>query len=324
MPPTARSPFAQLLLLTGWSPSELAAQVNVATREVEAWQQGKRPPRGSKGSVLAEALSQRLGRPVSLEELRRRPTRTPGGHPSSHHDRRTAAKILLGVTMSDLMANNRGQYVTDDPPTLFPHLFNVTLPGEHPAPSPDQRELGETLDDLEVEQLERTVLIFRAWDTEIGGRLRRKAVVGQLNEIGGLLTQDMPPGFEGRIWHIASDLACLARSQAIDVGMEPLADRYARLSEITRRLGAGVLAEAATTVKPRIDSSPAHTMPGVLRGESVLRIAAWLLPENTRDAWFSEWAAELHAATSTRARLAYALSILVHAPALARIESGLD
>ncbi len=39
----------------------------------------------------------------------------------------------------------------------------------------------------EVEQIENAARILRDWDDQFGGGLRRKAVVGQLNEVADLL-----------------------------------------------------------------------------------------------------------------------------------------
>lgn len=44
----------------------------------------------------------------------------------------------------------------------------------------------------EIEALERSVEVFRAWDASRGGGLQRKAVVGQLNEVGGMLSYRHP------------------------------------------------------------------------------------------------------------------------------------
>jgi transcriptional regulator with XRE-family HTH domain len=44
----------------------------------------------------------------------------------------------------------------------------------------------------EVEQIEKAARIFRDWDDQFGGGLRRKAVVGQLNEVADLLTDTHP------------------------------------------------------------------------------------------------------------------------------------
>lgn len=78
----------------------------------------------------------------------------------------------------------------------------------------------------EVEALERSVQVFRAWDAARGGGLQRKAVVGQLNEVGGLLTSRHNPAVEQRLWLVAANLAVLAGWMSHDVGLEPTAQKY--------------------------------------------------------------------------------------------------
>ncbi|MBB1245080.1 hypothetical protein GL263_16105, partial [Streptomyces durbertensis] len=74
---------------------------------------------------------------------------------------------------------------------------------------------------------EHSVEVFRAWDAARGGGLQRKAVVGQLNEVGGLLAyQDHPPHLRRRLWGVAANLAVLAGWMSHDVGLEPTAQKY--------------------------------------------------------------------------------------------------
>src|SRR2546430_9046382 len=50
----------------------------------------------------------------------------------------------------------------------------------------------------EIEALEHSVEVFRAWDAARGGGLQRKAVVGQLNEVGGMLAYNHPGHLQRR------------------------------------------------------------------------------------------------------------------------------
>ncbi|GAA3291076.1 hypothetical protein GCM10020295_06970 [Streptomyces cinereospinus] len=68
--------------------------------------------------------------------------------------------------------------------------------------------------------------MFRAWDAARGGGLQRKAVVGQLNEVGGMLAYHHPPHLRRRLWGVAADLAVLAGWMSHDVGLEPTAQKY--------------------------------------------------------------------------------------------------
>jgi hypothetical protein len=78
----------------------------------------------------------------------------------------------------------------------------------------------------EIEALERSVEVFRAWDASRGGGLQRKAVVGQLNEVGGMLAYRHPEHLQRRLWGVAANLAVLAGWMSHDVGLEPTAQKY--------------------------------------------------------------------------------------------------
>jgi hypothetical protein len=78
----------------------------------------------------------------------------------------------------------------------------------------------------EIEELERSVEVFRAWDAARGGGLQRKAVVGQLNEVGGMLAYRHPDHLQRRLWGVAANLAVLAGWMSHDVGLEPTAQKY--------------------------------------------------------------------------------------------------
>jgi hypothetical protein len=78
----------------------------------------------------------------------------------------------------------------------------------------------------EIESLEHSVEVFRAWDASRGGGLQRKAVVGQLNEVGGMLSYRHPPHLQRRLWGVAANLSVLAGWMSHDVGLEPTAQKY--------------------------------------------------------------------------------------------------
>ena len=68
--------------------------------------------------------------------------------------------------------------VLDDPFTADPAVYD--------------RYEAAPVGSQEIESLEHSVEVFRAWDASRGGGLQRKAVVGQLNEVGGMLTYRQP------------------------------------------------------------------------------------------------------------------------------------
>jgi hypothetical protein len=77
-----------------------------------------------------------------------------------------------------------------------------------------------------VDALEASVDVFRRWDASRGGGLQRKAVVGQLNEVGGMLTYRQPEVLSRRLWTVAANLSVLAGWMSHDVGLEPTAQKY--------------------------------------------------------------------------------------------------
>ncbi|MGW4379049.1 DNA-binding protein NsdB [Kitasatospora sp. NPDC004531] len=251
--------LADHFALTGWSKGELARLVNrrgaalgeqqlsTDTSRVRRWIEQGEIPRDPVPRVLAAVFTERLGRVVTTEDLgleRHRPARsgstaaapTEPGAPD-----RTAA-VLTEFTGMDLMLNRRGLVGASAAlaagAVIADNLHDWLTGGavaEAAARPPESRggagpltgayEPGPVGSD-EVAALERSVEVFRAWDASRGGGLQRKAVVGQLNEVGGLLTHRHPAALERRLWAVAANLAVLVGWMSHDVGLEPTAQRY--------------------------------------------------------------------------------------------------
>ena len=254
----ANTRLADLFGLTGWSKGELArlvnrqaaamghAQLATDTSRVRRWIDTGESPRDPVPKVLAALFTERLGRVVTIEDLgfdRRRQTgRKQTGDGLPWPPERTAV-VLTEFTGMDLMLNRRGLVgagaalasgtvlstamydwlhtdpalvadapVFDDPLTADPAAHDVY----EAAPIGSQ----------EIASLEHSVEVFRAWDASRGGGLQRKAVVGQLNEVGGMLSYRHPPHLQRRLWGVAANLAVLAGWMSHDVGLEPTAQKY--------------------------------------------------------------------------------------------------
>ncbi|MFJ9697581.1 hypothetical protein [Kitasatospora sp. NPDC101183] len=255
--------LADLFVLTGWSKGELARLVNrrgaalgqqqlsTDTSRVRRWIEQGEIPRDPVPRVLAAVFTERLGRVVTTEDLgleRHRPTRSPGASASAAvpwSPDRTAA-VLTEFTGMDLMLNRRGLVGAGAALTAGVVIadslkgwlggdavaYAAAAPGPRQVvtgggtrPVVDVYEAGPIGPD-EVESLEQSVQVFRAWDAARGGGLQRKAVVGQLNEVGGLLTHRHSSDVEQRLWLVAANLAVLAGWMSHDVGLEPTAQRY--------------------------------------------------------------------------------------------------
>ncbi|MET9107335.1 DNA-binding protein NsdB [Streptomyces zhihengii] len=256
--------LSDLFGLAGWSKGELARLVNrqaaamghpqlaTDTSRVRRWIDMGESPRDPVPKVLAALFTERLGRVVTIEDLgfarsgragRRRDVQggsdNPDGLPWAPD--RTAA-VLTEFTGMDLMLNRRGlvgagaalaagsalssamhDWLGSDPATQPPVRNSELL---HADSAGYDRYEAAPIGSLEIDALERSVEVFRAWDAARGGGLQRKAVVGQLNEVGGMLAYRHPDHLQRRLWGVAANLAVLAGWMSHDVGLEPTAQKY--------------------------------------------------------------------------------------------------
>ncbi|MFF1510255.1 hypothetical protein [Streptomyces sp. NPDC058326] len=256
--------LADLFGLAGWSKGELARLVNrqaaamghpqlaTDTSRVRRWIDRGETPRDPVPRVLAALFTERLGRVVTIEDLgfvrhgragKRqdvRKTENPDGLPWAPD--RTAA-VLTEFTGMDLMLNRRGlvgagaalaagsvlsnamhDWLQTDPARQSaPQRATDPL---HADPAGFDRYEAAPIGSQEIEALEASVEVFRRWDASRGGGLQRKAVVGQLNEVGGMLAYRHADHLQRRLWGVAANLAVLAGWMSHDVGLEPTAQKY--------------------------------------------------------------------------------------------------
>ncbi|MEV5506729.1 DNA-binding protein NsdB [Streptomyces orinoci] len=254
--------LADLFGMTGWSKGELARLVNrqaavmghpqlaTDTSRVRRWIDMGESPRDPVPRVLAALFTERLGRVVTIEDLgfgrRGRSGRgqTQDGVPWPPE--RTAA-VLTEFTGMDLMLNRRGMvgagaalaagsvlssamhdWLHADPVLASdgPRIDDPLRETLHAEPAGYDRYEAVPVGSTEIDELERSVDVFRAWDAARGGGLQRKAVVGQLNEVGGMLSYRHPDHLQRRLWGVAANLAVLAGWMSHDVGLEPTAQKY--------------------------------------------------------------------------------------------------
>ncbi|MEU0401144.1 hypothetical protein ABZ318_13000 [Streptomyces sp. NPDC006197] len=256
--------LADLFGLAGWSKGELARLVNrqaaamghpqlaTDTSRVRRWIDRGETPRDPVPRVLAALFTERLGRVVTIEDLGFvrhgragkkqdvRKTENPDGLPWPP-DR--AAAVLTEFTGMDLMLNRRGLVGAGAALAAGSVLSNAmhdwlqTDPARkgvaqratdplHADPAGFDRYEAAPIGSEEIEALEHSVVVFRAWDASRGGGLQRKAVVGQLNEVGGMLAYRHADHLQRRLWGVAANLAVLAGWMSHDVGLEPTAQKY--------------------------------------------------------------------------------------------------
>ncbi|MET8473489.1 hypothetical protein ABZY90_22570 [Streptomyces sp. NPDC006422] len=233
------------------------AQLATDTSRVRRWIDMGEIPRDPVPRVLAALFTERLGRVVTIEDLglvrHGRVGKRQGGGPEQQGPdgvpwapERTAA-VLTEFTGMDLMLNRRGlvgagaalaagsalssamhDWLHTDP-ALAADAPRTDDPLSSPAnadPAGFDRYEAAPIGSQEIEELERSVEVFRAWDASRGGGLQRKAVVGQLNEVGGMLSYRHPDHLQRRLWGVAANLAVLAGWMSHDVGLEPTAQKY--------------------------------------------------------------------------------------------------
>ncbi|MFF9818244.1 hypothetical protein [Streptomyces sp. NPDC014006] len=236
---------------SGWSKGELARQVNRRARQLGAnhistdtsrvrrWLDGENP-REPIPRILSELFSERFGCVVSIEDLGLRtvrPSPSATGVDLPWTGPQTVA--LLGeFSRSDLMLARRGFLGSSLGLAAGPALIEPmqrwlvptpALPGQRreaaPQTIPTSRARGR-LSKPELDLLETTTVMFRQWDAQCGGGLRRKAVVGQLHEVTDLLQEPQPEATTRRLFRVAAELAELAGWMSYDVGLQPTAQKY--------------------------------------------------------------------------------------------------
>lgn len=256
--------LSDLFGLAGWSKGELARLVNrqaaamghpqlaTDTSRVRRWIDMGETPREPVPRVLAALFTERLGRVVTIEDLgfvrKGRAGKRQDAGSEDNPDalpwapERTAA-VLTEFTGMDLMLNRRGLVGAGAALTAGTALSSAMHDWLHSDPvlAADAPRLGDPLHadpaglgryeaapigSQEIDALERSVEVFRKWDAARGGGLQRKAVVGQLNEVGGMLAYRHPDSLQRRLWGVAANLAVLAGWMSHDVGLEPTAQKY--------------------------------------------------------------------------------------------------
>lgn len=231
---------------SAWSKGELARQVNRKAREMGAhhistdtsrvrrWLDGEQP-REPIPRILSELFSERFGTVVTIEDLGLRAAHqspSVSGVDLPWAGPQTVA-LLSEFSRSDLMLARRGflgsSLALAAGPALVEPMQRWLVPGpageaEKPAPPAEQRP--SRLSKPELELLESTTAMFRLWDAQCGGGLRRKAVVGQLHEVTDLLQEPQPEATSRRLFTCAAELAELAGWMSYDVGLQPNAQKY--------------------------------------------------------------------------------------------------
>lgn len=158
-----------------------------------------------------------------------RPQQPPAARLSDDAPWRPTATVHLAadLTRSDLVMDRRaatralaGAALSGAP--LLDSLEGWLQPAPGPQPGHHRGRIGMR----EVQELEGTARAFRAWDHRYGGGLRRKAVVGQLNEVAGHLEEHQAPDVERGLFRVMAYLGGTAATIAWDSGLQRQAQSY--------------------------------------------------------------------------------------------------
>ncbi|GAB3971192.1 transcriptional repressor NsdA [Streptomyces sparsus] len=239
---------------SGWSKGELARQVNRRARQMGAhhvstdtsrvrrWLDGEQP-REPIPRIMSELFSERFGCVVAVEDLGLRSARHAAA--SSGVDLPWAGPQTVALinefSRSDLMLGRRGYLGPSLAMSAGPALIEPMQrwlvptpggpgePGAEAAQPPAQSGGGRRVAKLsapELDLLEQTTVMFRQWDAQCGGGLRRKAVVGQLHEVTDLLQESHPEPIRKRLFGVTAQLSDLAGWMSYDIGIQPTAQKY--------------------------------------------------------------------------------------------------
>lgn len=211
-----------------------AHHVSTDTSRVRRWLDGEQP-REPIPKILSELFAERFGCAVAVEDLGLRPAHSspqmsgidlPWAGPQT-------VQLISEFSRSDLMLNRRGFLGTSLALTAGPALVEPmqrwlvpTPTGVAEIPRRELRGAGGHLSEPELALLETTTVMFRQWDAQCGGGLRRKAVVGQLHEVTDLLQEPQPSAVSRRLFRTTAELAHLAGWMSYDVGLQPSAQKY--------------------------------------------------------------------------------------------------
>ncbi|MFI6985052.1 hypothetical protein ACIBSV_41575 [Embleya sp. NPDC050154] len=235
---------------SGWSKGELARQVNrharamsaphvsTDTSRVRRWLDGEQP-REPIPQILAELFTRRFGRVVSIDELGLREPDEPHGDfgvdlPWTFE---TVVEILGEYTRGDLLLG-RQEFVgpalrlAAGRDLVEPlQRWSAPLPATPSAPSIGVGDRSGPARPMRLpaaatEHLRDSVRLFRRWDMQGGGGLRRKAVIGQLNALTDLLRTERSAAVRTRLLGLTAELALLAGWMSYDTGLQPGAQKY--------------------------------------------------------------------------------------------------
>jgi transcriptional regulator with XRE-family HTH domain len=154
------------------------------------------------------------------------------------------------------------------------------------------RRMKPRLGEAEMAALENAAIVFREWDDQFGGGLRRRAVVGQLSEVAELVHESHGRTVNQRLYRVMAQLAQTVGTMSWDSGEAAAAQRYYLLALRAARhggdfaLSANVLASVARQLlymdRPHDAMELVRLAQDTAAGKATAKVRAML---HTREAW---------------------------------------
>ncbi|MGG2458348.1 hypothetical protein ACO0M4_00700 [Streptomyces sp. RGM 3693] len=190
--------------------------------------------------AVIRRISDGLAIPGAMLGLASRPweaTSPPDSKPPTTDDRQPSKGVpwcpdaTVGLahhlTRSDLVMTRRVAARTLSAAAVTGVTLLDSLEGWlQPATADNRDRRPGRLGACDLDDLETTARTFRAWDHKYGGGLRRKAVLGQLNEVASALDENQPRAIERRLHGVMAQLAGTAATMAWDSGLQRRAQDY--------------------------------------------------------------------------------------------------
>ncbi|MFF0139647.1 helix-turn-helix domain-containing protein [Streptomyces sp. NPDC005227] len=208
---------------------------------------------------------------------------------------RSSATVGLAadLTRSDLVMDRRTAARTVAGAAIFgAPLLDSLEAWLQPAPAAEPATRRGRIGSREVQELAATAQAFRAWDHKYGGGLRRKAVVGQLNEVASHLDEQQSPTVEQALFRVMAQLGGVAATMAWDSGLHKQAQNYYLLALRAAHAGgdssfganvlAGMARQMLYTDRPNDALELVHLAQKGARDSAGPRLRAML---HTREAW---------------------------------------
>jgi len=127
-------------------------------------------------------------------------------------DRRQLNRALLGVVVGAQLLEPLERWLAQPSVSVVPGRSRIGIGAQ------------------EISELENAARVFRAWDDQYGGGLRRKAVIGQLAEVDELLGEQHSAEARARLSGVMAQLAETAAMMSWDSGEQYRAQHYYALA----------------------------------------------------------------------------------------------